>query len=74
MEKRCAEDREWLFPAPGDRLAVPLTSIDKRENFMLDVTRAQNQADKSHIPESGEAGLGTAAFGYRWPSASKPRR
>ena len=47
MEKRCAEDREWLFPAPGDRLAVALTSIDKRENFMLDVTRAQIKLTKA---------------------------
>ena len=47
MEKRCAEDREWLFPAPGDRLAVALTSIDKRENVMLDVTRAQIKLTKA---------------------------
>ncbi len=32
MEKRCAEEKEWLFPVPGDRLAIPLTSMDKREN------------------------------------------
>lgn len=24
MEKRCAEEMEWLFPAPGDRLAILL--------------------------------------------------
>jgi hypothetical protein len=47
MEKRCAEEKEWLFPAPGDRLAIPLTSMDKRENFMLDVTRGQIKLTKA---------------------------
>jgi hypothetical protein len=40
MEKRCVEDRIWSFPDPGGRLAIALTSIDKRENFTLDITRA----------------------------------
>jgi hypothetical protein len=30
MEKRCAEDKEWLFPPAGERIAIPLTSLDKR--------------------------------------------
>jgi len=41
MEKRSADEKDWLFPVPGERVAIPLTSLDKRENFMLDVTRAQ---------------------------------
>ena len=41
MEKRAADEKEWLFPAPGYGVAIPLTSLDKRESFMLDVTRAQ---------------------------------
>jgi len=47
MEKRCSEETEWLFPVPGQRLAIPLTSVDKRENFMLDVTRAQIKLTKA---------------------------
>ena len=41
MEKHRVDDKEWDFPAPGERLAIPLTSADKRENFMLDITRSQ---------------------------------
>lgn len=41
MEKHRVDDREWLFPIPGDRLAIPLMSSDRREQFMLDVTRGQ---------------------------------
>ena len=47
MEKRAADDNDWLFPAPGERIAIPLTSFDKRENFMLDVTRAQIKLTKA---------------------------
>jgi hypothetical protein len=47
MEKH-REDNEVLdFPNPGERLAVPLTSPDKRELFMLDVTRAHIKLTKA---------------------------
>src|SRR5947209_1172082 len=48
MEKRCAHEREqWLFPAPGDRIAIAMTPMDKRENFMLDVNRVQIKLTKA---------------------------
>ena len=47
MEKRAVDKTELLFPAPGDNLAIPLTSLDKRESFMLDVTRAQIKLTKA---------------------------
>jgi hypothetical protein len=47
MEKQRTDDKQWFFPDPGGRLAIPLTSIDKRENFMLDVTRAQLKLTKA---------------------------
>lgn len=47
MEKKRADDAEWLFPGPGDRIAIPLTSLDKRENFMLDVTRSRIKLTKA---------------------------
>src|SRR6202051_3110827 len=47
MEKRFVDDKDWTFPAAGQRLALPLTSLDKRENFMLDVTRAQIKLTKA---------------------------
>ena len=47
MEKCGVDDKEWLFPPAGDRLSVALTSLDKRENFMLDVTRAQIKLTKA---------------------------
>jgi hypothetical protein len=47
MEKHCVDDKEWLFCAPGGRLAIPLISPDKREHFMLDVSRAQIKLTKA---------------------------
>jgi hypothetical protein len=47
MEKQRVDDKDWLFPSPGDRVAIPLTSLDKRESFMLDVTRAQIKLTKA---------------------------
>ncbi|HXJ94430.1 MAG TPA: hypothetical protein VMT20_16410 [Terriglobia bacterium] len=47
MEKCAVDQKEWLFPAPGERIAIPLSSLDKRESFMLDVTRAQIKLTKA---------------------------
>jgi hypothetical protein len=47
MEKRAVDDKDLFFPRPGEGLAIPLTSLDKRENFMLDVTRAQIKLTKA---------------------------
>lgn len=41
MEKRFIDATDWTFPAAGQRIALDLISADKRENFMLDVTRSQ---------------------------------
>jgi hypothetical protein len=47
MEKHCFEDKSWLFPHAGGRLSVELFSPDRRENFMLDITRAQIKLTKA---------------------------
>jgi hypothetical protein len=57
MEKRAVDKTELLFPAPGDNLAIPLTSLDKRENFMLDVTRAQIKLTKATYQNLARAAI-----------------
>ena len=47
MEKHRADSRQWEFPIPGDRLSIPLTSLDKREHFILDVTRVRVKLTKA---------------------------
>jgi hypothetical protein len=49
VPKRRADDEERRFPPPGDRLVIPLVSNDKREDFLLDITRSQiNVAKITH--------------------------
>jgi hypothetical protein len=47
MEKRFVDGSDRTFPAAGERIGPALTSVDKRENFMLDVTRAQIKLTKA---------------------------
>jgi hypothetical protein len=47
MEKHRLDDQMWVFPGPGERLSIPLTSQDKREDFVLDVTRSQIKLTKA---------------------------
>ena len=51
MEKCAVDEKDWLFPVPGGRIAIPLTSVDKRESFMLDVTRGQIKLTKVDLTE-----------------------
>jgi hypothetical protein len=57
MEKRKVNDEEWLFPSPGGRVAIPLSSVDKRENFILDVTRAQIKLTKATFQNRARAAI-----------------
>jgi uncharacterized protein DUF6978 len=47
MEKHRVDETQWEFPSPGEKLEIPLTSTDKRENFVLDVTRARLKLTKA---------------------------
>ena len=46
MPKRAVDDTPFDFPEPGGRLVIPLASLDKREDFLLDVTRMQINVSK----------------------------
>lgn len=41
MEKQRVDDSVWKFPDRGGVLAIPLTSVDLREDFLLDVRRGR---------------------------------
>jgi hypothetical protein len=47
MEKFRTDARLWNWPNPGERLPIPLTSADKRESFILDITRARIKVTKA---------------------------
>jgi len=39
MQKYPLDNNDWVFPSPGGMIKIPLTSLDGRENFILDVNR-----------------------------------
>jgi len=41
MEKIRVDDTRWDYPGLGGSIAIPLQSRDKRENFMVDVSRGK---------------------------------
>ena len=41
LEKHRADDSTYEYPGLGGSIRVPLVSSDKRESFILDVTRSQ---------------------------------
>lgn len=47
MTKKPESDKDWNFPAAGDRLVIPFLSSDKRETFAFDVTRSQIKLTKA---------------------------
>ena len=47
MEKKRVDDKDWLFPRPGDTFSISLTSNDKRESFILDASRSQIKLSKA---------------------------
>ncbi|HEY5055341.1 MAG TPA: hypothetical protein VII58_04230 [Acidobacteriaceae bacterium] len=49
MEKHRINEDLLSFPRPGERLGVPLQSSDRRETFMLDVTRSSVKLTKANF-------------------------
>jgi len=41
MEKIRYNDNEHIYPLPSEKLTIPLSSRDRRENFLLDITRGR---------------------------------
>ena len=47
MEKFRVDSEEWFFPPPGERLSIPLVSTNKREHFVIDVSRVAIKLTKA---------------------------
>ena len=33
MEKRRVDDRKWLFPSPGEKVSIALSSLDEKSSL-----------------------------------------
>jgi hypothetical protein len=41
MEKHRLDEKVWNLPDLGGKISVPLASADRRENFLLDISRGR---------------------------------
>lgn len=39
LKKYRIDDTIWSYPGPGEKIIIPLESIDKKESFLLDISR-----------------------------------
>jgi len=53
LEKHRADDRQWDYPDLGGSIAVPLVSADRREEFVLDVSRGRIDLAKGTYQNRG---------------------
>ena len=53
LEKRRVDATEWNYPNFGERVTVPLVSIDGREAFLLDLRRARINLTKGTYQNRG---------------------
>lgn len=53
MPKFKVNDDEWAYPGTGGALSAPLVSEDKRENFLLDMSRGRIDLRKGKYQNRG---------------------
>ena len=53
MEKHRIGDDRSIFPVPGESLSLPLQSPDKRERFILDLSRGRIDLQKVKMQNRG---------------------
>jgi hypothetical protein len=53
MEKHSSDDGRHRFPMRGESLSVPLHSADRRENFLLDLSRGRIDLHKVKMQNRG---------------------
>ena len=74
MEKYRLDDTRWDYPGLGGLISIPLVSKDKRENFLLDMSRGENRPFKRNLSKPFSAGNCACPFRFWRSTASKPRR
>lgn len=53
MEKHRVDDQRWDFPSLGGAIMIPLVSVNKKEQFVLDVSRGRIDLAKGKYQNRG---------------------
>ncbi len=72
MEKHRADEQEYEYPGLGGSIVVPLVSPDKRESFMLDVSRGRIDLMKGSYQNRARQVVGLVRLDFGGPPHRNP--
>jgi hypothetical protein len=72
MAKVKMDDNEYRYPGIGGSLIVPLTSQDKRENFLLDISRGRIEIRRGKYQLRGHQVIILARLDFGGPPHRNP--
>jgi len=72
LEKHRIDETEHDYPGTGGSIRVPLISADRRENFVLDVTRSQINIAKGTYQNRGRNVVVLARLDFGGPTHRNP--
>jgi len=72
LEKRRTDDRQWDFPSLGGSISIPLVSTDRREQFLLDVSRGRIDLSKGTYQDRGRQVVVLVRLDFGGPGHRNP--
>lgn len=72
MEKFCTEEKPYRSPEFGGKIIIPLSSLDERENFTLDIHRSSLKLEKGTYQHRGRRTIILARLDFGGPPHRNP--
>lgn len=72
MEKESIDNTIWKYPTMGGKISIPLISTNKRENFLLDISRGQINIAKGTYQNRARNNIILVRLDFGGPSHRNP--
>ena len=72
LEKRRSDDTQWDYPSLSGAITIPLVSMDRREEFLLDIRRARINLAKGTCQNRGREVVILARLDFGWAPHRNP--
>lgn len=72
IEKHCVDDTQYIFPGLGGALRIPLISADRKEEFILDITRGRIDLKKNTFQNRARKAIVLVRVDIEGPSHPNP--
>ncbi|MCO6453564.1 MAG: hypothetical protein J5I90_22470 [Caldilineales bacterium] len=72
LKKYRIDDTMWPYPGPGEKIIVPLESADKKESFLLDVSRGSINLAKGTYQNRARKVIVLARLDFNGPPHRNP--